>query len=188
MAQHLILQDQTSPLPRHSIHGTAIRLPAPERHPVNHPNGGIYGSHYGSPMELHTLGISSNTSGCIFPLVRHRASLRQTEKAEKGYTKDTRYYIPAPSNRLFGDLNRWFLGTCCHQEAPVGGCWYLYLYMHKNRLRTSNDSFYPTWRSKIHDYAYESFGLSGALKHFHARRGRARLPGLGGHISQLRWC
>ena len=28
-------------------------------------------------------------------------------------------YIPAPSNRLFGDPNRWFLGTCCHQEAPV---------------------------------------------------------------------
>ena len=23
--------------------------------------------------------------------------------------------IPGPSNRLFGDLNRWFLGTCCHQ-------------------------------------------------------------------------
>ena len=32
--------------------------------------------------------------------------------------------LPGPSNRLFGDPNRWFLGTCCHQEAPVGGCWY----------------------------------------------------------------
>ena len=28
-------------------------------------------------------------------------------------------YISGPSNRLFRDPNRWFLGTCCHQEAPV---------------------------------------------------------------------
>ena len=33
-------------------------------------------------------------------------------------------FTPGPSNRLFGDPNRWFLGTCCHQEAPVGGCWH----------------------------------------------------------------
>ena len=45
------------------------------------------------------------------------SSIARMNKIEQVYQD-----IPGPSNRLFWDTNRWFLGTCC-QETPVGGCW-----------------------------------------------------------------
>ena len=37
------------------------------------------------------------------------------------HEKQESSHLPGPSNRLFGDHNRWFLGTCCRQEAPSNG-------------------------------------------------------------------
>ena len=38
-------------------------------------------------------------------------------------TKHSMYQDP-PGQAVWRPDHRWFLGTCCHQEAPVRECWY----------------------------------------------------------------
>ena len=56
-----------------------------------------------------------------------RLHKRLSEHQKRRHQRCSKKHIPAPSNRLFGDPNRWFLDTCCHQETLVGGCWYIFL-------------------------------------------------------------